>query len=182
VRFSLAAGEVVALTGSPGSGKSALMGLLAAVDRPDVGCVRWGGVDPWTLSPTERASLRRSTVAWVRAGSGAAPGLNTAHDVALLGPFGTEAFDALRAGHDHDTPSTGRRRAIARALGTRPAALLLDDPTRGLPRADGLDLLPAVVALVRAHGMGLLVATEESRARDLADRSLRLVRGRFSGA
>lgn len=175
VSLDLHEGEIVCLRGAPGSGKSALMRALAALDRTD-GDVRWRGVDPWTLPASERSALRRRTVAWVRAGAAAAPGLAALQDVGLLGAHGASAWARLSA--PASLACSERRRAVARALGTAPAALLLDDLTRGLDASEGDALARDVMDLVRAEGLALLVASDRNAFTENANRTVKLTRGR----
>ncbi len=163
-------GEVVALAGASGGGKSTILGLLMGFLTPDAGRVLVGGTD---LSSMD-ADMWRSRVAWVAQEPGLVNG--TVADNVLLGDPGASPdavaevlalagadFEADKpVGDDGEGLSGGERRrvAVARALlrvragGVR--LLILDEPTAGLDD----DTEAKVIDAVRASGVGALAGTD----------------------
>ena len=178
-------GEVVALAGPSGGGKSTLLGLLMGFMAPDSGRVLLGDVD---LAGADAAQWRRQ-VAWVAQDPGMVHG--TVADNVLLGDPSADAdavAEALRAagadfgpdkpvGDDGEGLSGGERRrvAVARALlrirsgGIR--LLVLDEPTAGLDA----DTEATVIDAVRASGVGALVVTHRAAMLAAADRVIELI-------
>ncbi|MCC2592486.1 thiol reductant ABC exporter subunit CydD [Tessaracoccus sp. OS52] len=180
----LAPGEVVALTGRSGAGKSTVLGLLMGFLVPDRGRVLLGGQD---LASSDPAQWRRS-VAWVAQEPGLVHG-SVAANVLLGDPAaGPDAVaEALRragadfapdkpVGDDGEGLSGGERRrvAVARALlrieagGTR--LLVLDEPTAGLDSHTE----SAIIDAVRATGVGALIVTHRPQVLARVDRVVEL--------
>ena len=173
-------GEVVALSGHSGGGKSTALALAMGFLRPGTGTVSVGGQD---LSDTDVASWRRS-VAWVAQEPGLIRG-TVADNVALGHPGAPESaislalrdagadFDATKpVGDDGEGLSSGERRrvALARALvriregGAR--FLILDEPTAGLD----VTTEATVIRAVKATGAGALVVSHRPAVLEAADR------------
>jgi len=186
------AGEIVALAGPSGAGKTTALNLALGLLVPDAGQVRVDGGQHLT---TKRAPAWRSHVAW----AGQTPGLlgpTVADDVALGLPSGVttadqtavlrEALDRVGGesislshpvGDDGESLSAGERRrvAMARALlrvergGAR--LLLLDEPTAGLDEAREAQIL----ATLRDLGVGVLVVSHREAVLAAADRVVEVV-------
>ena len=189
IEFTLERGEYVAIMGESGVGKSTLLNLLAGLDRPDEGTIRFDGQDLAALDDDAATLLRRTGMGFVFQAFHVLPYLTVADNVGLpldlagmdrsgrnervagmleavgLGDFGTRYPRELSGGEV-------QRVAIARALVHRPALLLADEPTGNLdPRTAGqvLDLLRAEVHRQGASG---IVITHSRAAAETADRIL----------
>jgi len=179
VDLDLRRGETTVLLGPNGAGKSTLVGLLAGLSAPDGGAVaRSGRVAAALQTPAlaRRTALANveAALAWWRVPRG------ERRERAL------DALDALRVAHVADRPaaalSGGERRRVhlARALATRPDALLLDEPFAGLDAATRADLLyDARSALAADERATLVVVHDRAEAWALADRVLVLLDGRI---
>jgi ABC-type polar amino acid transport system ATPase subunit len=184
VDLSVAPGETVAIIGPSGGGKSTLIRCLNALERPDAGSVRVGGVD--LAGPGGEAARR--TTAMVFQGFNLFPHLTVLGNVALAPvhvarrPRAEAEARALavlervgiadQAGKRPAELSGGQqqRAAIARALATDPAVMLLDEPTSALDPESVGEVLD-VVADLAAGGMTVVMVTHEMAfAREAADR------------
>lgn len=182
VSLTIERGEVVALLGASGSGKSTILRVVAGLLAPDAGTVRIDGVDV-TGVPTHRRGVGmvfqdnqlfpHRTVAenvafgLKMAGIGATQRRELASDwlrrVGLAG-FGPRTTTELSGGE-------AKRVALARTLVVEPRVVLLDEPLTGLDRELRDDLLADLSALLRAtEATALLVTHDVDEARACADR------------
>ncbi|MEO6598010.1 MAG: ABC transporter ATP-binding protein, partial [Planctomycetota bacterium] len=152
VDLTVAAGEAVAIVGRSGSGKSTLLNLIAGIDEVDAGTITTAGIDVVAAGERARSLLRARSVGFVFQSFHLLPTLTVAENIALpLELAGAPAAAsraraaellqriglADRAGAWPEVLSGGeqQRIAVARALATRPAVLLCDEPTCNLDDA-----------------------------------------------
>ncbi len=191
VNIALAAGEVVAITGESGVGKSTLLNVIAGLDAPDAGEVLIGGKNVAALAEPDRARLRASALGFVFQAFHVLPHLSLARNVALPCLLaGMNAADALAraeatlaevglAGRGGDWPavlSGGelQRVAIARALVHRPGLVLADEPTGNLDPETAGRILDLLLAQARDRRAAVLIVTHSEMVAAAADRVLRL--------
>jgi putative ABC transport system ATP-binding protein len=191
VNIALAPGEVVAITGESGVGKSTLLNVIAGLDAADAGEVLIGGRNVAALTEPERAKLRASALGFVFQAFHVLPHLSLARNVALPCLLaGMNAADALAraeatlaevglAGRGGDWPavlSGGelQRVAIARALVHRPGLVLADEPTGNLDPETAGRILDLLLAQARDRGAAVLIVTHSEMVAAAADRVLRL--------
>jgi predicted ABC-type transport system involved in lysophospholipase L1 biosynthesis ATPase subunit len=164
------AGDRIALTGPSGSGKSTLVHLMAGLDRPSAGEIRW----PMLPAPD---ILRPGKVAVVFQSPSLMPALSVVENVELpliLGgtPGDTcgAAMDALTrvglAGLAEKLPEElsggqGQRVAMARAMAARPQLLLADEPTGQLDRLTGRALIDCLLEWLADSRTALVIATHD---------------------
>jgi len=183
-------GEVVALLGDSGVGKSTLLNGIAGLDRMDGGEVQLGDTAVHRLDDTALALWRRANVGFVFQAFHVLPHLDVARNVALpllllgrddaarvqqvLGAVGL----AELGGRAPRTLSGGQlqRVAIARALVHRPALLLADEPTGNLDPDTAARLLDVLLEQARSERTICLLVTHSPAAAARADRVLRLSR------
>ncbi|HET7567373.1 MAG TPA: ABC transporter ATP-binding protein [Gaiellaceae bacterium] len=188
VSLRLAPGELVALTGPSGGGKSTLLNLIGALDRPDAGEIRVGGEDVTRLD--DASGYRAGTVGFVFQFHNLISTLTALENVQvpmlgrrgraererrareLLGEVGLEH----RAGSYPPTLSGGERQrvAIARALANEPRLLLADEPTGALDSETGAQILELLRRLRDEHGTTILLVTNDDGVAAQADRTLRI--------
>jgi putative ABC transport system ATP-binding protein len=191
VSLSVAPGEFVALMGPSGSGKSTLLQLLGGLDQPTDGDVVLEGEVISRLSDDEATRLRREKTGFVFQFFNLIPLLDVIENIAL--PFTIagldpgkddlaarirDVIDLVELGgkerHRPDQLSAGeqQRVAVARALVTRPALLLADEPTGNLDYTTGGELLHALWRSCIERGQTIVLVTHDSRAAAYADRVL----------
>lgn len=193
VGLEVRAGEVVAVTGPSGSGKSTLLHLLGGLDTPQEGEVWWAGERVDTLGTQARARRRAGRVGLVFQHHYLLEDLTVEQNVLvpalLTGRDETQRARALlarvglaeRRGDLPRVLSGGERQrvAVARALTTRPAVVLADEPTGSLDRANAEVIAGLLLDLAREEGAGVLLVTHDERLAARADRLLHLLDGRI---
>ncbi len=189
----LHAGELVALVGSSGCGKSTALNLVAAVDRPDRGSVEVCGVDLGTASEDEIVTLRRRHIGMVFQAFHLVPHLTVEENIGLplaldggrdparIREFIDRVGLSHRARHYPSELSGGeqQRTAVARALVHRPRVVVADEPTGNLDSRTGAEVLALLDELRREENAALLLATHDAAIADAADRVCRLADGRL---
>ena len=197
VSFRLAPGDVVSLTGPSGGGKSTLLNLIGALDRPDTGSIVVGSEHLERLE--NRSEYRAATVGFVFQFHHLIPTLNAVENVQLpmIGRgaargererLALELLEDCAIGHrakaSPSTLSGGERQrvAIARALANGPRLLLADEPTGSLDSATGAQILELLLGLRSRRGMTVLLVTNDEDVAELADRTLRMRDGRIEPA
>ena len=188
VDLSIAVGEFVAVMGPSGSGKSTLLHLVGGLDRPDTGEVLIEGEPLAGMNDEALASLRRRRIGFVLQFFNLFPLLSALENVAfpllldgrrdalaLAGDALARVGLAARAEHRPGALSGGeqQRVAVARALLTRPAVVLADEPTGSLDTLAGEDVLRLLRAAAD-DGQAVLLITHDAPAAAYADRVVRL--------
>ncbi|WP_174298168.1 ABC transporter ATP-binding protein [Sphingomonas bacterium] len=189
--LSVRPGELVALLGESGVGKSTLLNILAGLDDPDAGEVRIDGTLLGPLGEDARTRLRRTRIGFVFQAFHILPYLTVAQNVAL--PLALIAPDAdaakARAGEMLAAVGLGdrgqgyardlsggelQRVAIARALVHRPALILADEPTGNLDPETAARVLALFAKATRAGGAAAVMVTHSAATAGVADRILML--------
>ena len=188
VDLNVAPGEVVAVLGESGMGKSTLLNALAGLEPLDAGRVSVDGVEVSGLAEAACAHWRRAALGFVFQAFHVLPHLSVAQNVALplllLGqPDPVRVADTLAqvglGGLGDRAPRTLsggqlQRVAIARALVHRPRLLLADEPTGNLDPATGELVIALLLSQARATGAAVVLVTHSLAAAARADRALRL--------
>lgn len=194
VSFAVPRGELVALKGRSGSGKTTVLNLVGGLDAPDAGKITVDGLELADLGENGLLELRRDHIGFIFQSFGLIPILTAAENVGVplrlrrTEPRAREERVALLLAlvglTDHAEQRPGelsggqqQRVAIARALANKPSLLIADEPTGQLDAETGLAVMELLRAVVRSEGVTALVATHDAALLDLADRVLELSDG-----
>jgi putative ABC transport system ATP-binding protein len=194
VSFSIPKGELVALVGRSGSGKTTMLNCIGGLDEPTSGTVTVNGKNVTAMSENERTVLRRDDLAFVFQTFGLVPMLSAAENVGLPMRMRrlpraerdervAHLLDLVGLGnHTKQRPSElsggqQQRVAIARALANSPSLLIADEPTGQLDAETGATIMALLQSIVRSEGMTALISTHDLTLQALADRTIRLADG-----
>ncbi len=190
----VAEGELIAIVGESGAGKSSLLHLLAALDRPSAGEVWFGETRLGALTSRQSSEFRNRQIGYVWQFHYLLPEFTAAENVAMpLLARGTKRPEALtraqhwlaevglanRAQHRSGELSGGeqQRVSLARALVTEPRALLADEPTGDLDERTSEAIFALIQRLHHAHGLTSVLVTHNPDFARRCDRMLRLREG-----
>ena len=189
-------GEYIAIMGPSGSGKSTLMHILGCLDTPTGGSYRLAGEEVANLSAGRLAVLRNRFIGFVFQSFNLLARASLLRNVELPLLYGGFKGDERRARarelldqvgladrekHMPNQLSGGQRQraAIARALVTRPALLLADEPTGNLDQTSGGEVMDIFDAL-NGFGQTVIIVTHDPNVAAHAHRVIRIVDGRVS--
>jgi lipoprotein-releasing system ATP-binding protein len=196
VDIAVRRGELIAIVGPSGTGKSTLLHILGGLDRPTRGRVLLDSIDIFGYPDNRLPALRNRKVGFVFQfhhllsefdvlenaampllinGVGRAEALDRAHETLRDIGFTT------RLRHRPSELSGGEkaRVALARALAMKPAVILADEPTGNLDVASGAQMVDIFVRLSQERRMTTVVVTHNPAVADRATRRLRLAEGRL---
>lgn len=196
VNLSIQAGEMVALVGPTGSGKTSLLMLLAGLEEPDSGEVTLLGRALADLSDDGVTDLRSQAVGFIYQNYNLFPGFTVRENIGLplrlmlRPPFDAErradelltAFNLTALAQRYPNELSGGQQqlvAVARALAAKPPLILADEPTANLDSNAARQIVTRLRALADSGDHGVLLATHDLRTASQADRVLTLRDGQI---
>jgi len=196
IELTIAEGEFVSFAGPSGSGKTTLLNLIGGLDQPTAGEVWLGGSRIDTLPAGDLADLRLRQVGFVFQAYNLIPVLTARENVELVMELqGIDAETRGRLSHDilrhvgldgladrRPAELSGgqqQRVAVARAIVSKPAVVLADEPTANLDSQTASGLLEMMRELNEARGITFVVSTHDPMVMEFAKRRVQLRDGRI---
>ena len=196
VSLTVGRGEFTALAGPSGSGKTTLLNLIGGLTRPSEGRVEVAGRDVTAMSNRELAQLRLDQVGFVFQAYNLLPVLTAMENAEFPMLLQGVADDERRArvlelfertgmtGLEDRRPgklSGGQQQrvAVVRAVASRPALVLADEPTANLDSTASAALLDVMADLNRELGVTFVFATHDARVMERSRRLVRMLDGRI---
>jgi putative ABC transport system ATP-binding protein len=195
ISLTVAAGQMVAVMGPSGSGKSSLLTIAGTLEEPTSGAVLVGGKDTARMSPRAKSKLRRQVIGYVFQDFNLLPGLTAAENVSL--PLELDGMSMRRAHlaalkvleelglgarsrNFPDQLSGGERQrvAIARAVVGERTLLLADEPSGALDTVTGESVMRLIHDACK-RGVSAVVVTHDAQLAAWADRVVFLRDGRL---
>lgn len=194
VNFTINKGELVAIVGASGSGKTTMLGIIGGLDVPSSGQVLINGQDISKMREKELARVRNRTIGFVFQFFNLVPTLTALENVMLPVQFDKKAqfkpedrakelLELVGLGqrlNNRPTQLSGgeqQRVAIARALANQPALLLGDEPTGNLDSARSEEILGLLADLRRRLGLTVAIVTHDPKIAAMCDRQVTMKDG-----
>ncbi len=194
VDLEIERGQTLAIVGASGVGKSTLLHIIGALDRPTKGSVTFGGLDVFSLNDKALAQFRNRKIGFVFQFHHLLPEFNSLENTmmpALIARMGKREANSRataileqvglrdRILHKPGELSGGeqQRVALARALSLQPEVLLADEPTGNLDEKTGDRIIALLLDLNRERGLTTIVVTHNMAIADRMNRRLTIVNG-----
>ncbi len=195
VSLSVEEGEFLAVVGTSGSGKTTLLNMLGGLDVPTSGGVWIRGVSLKDMTGEERTVFRRRNIGFVFQQYNLVPALSVYENIVLPLRLDGQQIDeplldeiisilGLKDKMERlpETLSGGQqqRTAIARALLSKPAVLLADEPTGSLDSATGMEVVGLLRSCAARFHQTVIVVTHQEEVAQAADRIIRMADGKIT--
>jgi len=196
ITLSVTKGEFVAIVGTSGSGKSTLLHLMGGLDIPTSGSVKVRNMELSQMSDEQLTIFRRRNIGFVFQSYNLVPILNVYENIVLPveldGDTVDKAFfndvvellgltDKLQNMPNNLSGGQQQRVSIARALITKPAIVLADEPTGNLDSRTSADVLGLIKRTSGKFNQTIVMITHNNEIAQLADRIVRIEDGRIVG-
>ena len=197
VSLTIPEGEIMAIVGPSGAGKTSLLQIIGTLDRPDSGKVLFDGVDVLSLNDRKMSAFRNSNIGFVFQFHQLLPEFSALENVALPALIGgmsrKEAFRratglldemglAPRLNHKPAQMSGGERQrtAIARAIMNSPRIVLADEPTGSLDSRNRDEIQAIMLSLRNDRKQTIVMVTHDPDMAAIADRTVTMADGKIT--
>lgn len=197
VTLDIQAGEFTAIVGPSGSGKTTLLNLIGGLDAPSQGSICLDGVDISSLKRGDMVDFRLRHIGFVFQAYNLIPVLTAEENIEFIMLLQGQTKDERRRVVGELLAAVGltdkrsskiaelsggqqQRVAVARALASRPAFVLADEPTANLDSDSAISLLQIMEQLNHERNMTFVFSTHDPRVVQRAHRVIRLVDGRVT--
>ena len=197
VNLEIERGEFVCLVAPSGGGKTTLLNAIGGLDRPDSGEIWVAGQRIDNLGKSELANMRLNNIGFVFQAYNLIPVLTARENIEfvmevqgvaaeqrhqrsaeILAEFGLQGLEDRRPARM--SGGQQQRIAVARAIVTKPAMVLADEPTANLDSSSAEQLMDLFVALNRKHNTTFVIATHDQRVMGFARRIIKMLDGRIA--
>ncbi len=198
VSFSVPDGQFASIVGRSGSGKTSLLSLLGALEKPTSGSIQVGGQDITGLGDRALIKYRAKQIGFVFQSYNLVPNLNAIENVMLpmefagtakseRRPHAQELLNQVGITEDKQLRKPSRlsggeqqRVAIARAIANKPRLILADEPTGNLDSQNGKMIFQLLHQLAKSQNTTVVVVTHDLSIAGKADKSFTLTDGKLS--
>ena len=197
VTLEIKRGEMVAIVGASGVGKTTLLHILGTLDRPTSGTVHFDGDDVFAKDELALADFRNRKIGFVFQFHHLLPEFTALENVMMPALIRRQAQEEARGAAETILKEVGlehrlehrtgelsggeqQRVAVARALVLRPDLVLADEPTGNLDTHTGEDVFKLMHDLNRAKGVTFVIVTHNEALSNQADRIIRMVDGKIA--
>ncbi len=177
LNLSVSKGDSLAILGDSGSGKSTLLHIVAGLEKPTTGLVKFMNFDIWASNESDRAKVRREKMAVVFQQFNLIPSLtikdNIEFHAKIVGKFDSKFVhqtikilkleSILKKYPEQTSGGQQQRTAIARAIVAKPSLILADEPTGNLDEKNTTNVIEMLNTLVSKEKTTLLVATHSQQ-------------------
>ncbi len=196
VSLKINEGEFVAVVGSSGSGKSTLLHMLGGLDNATSGTVLVAGKEIFKMSDEQKTIFRRRNIGFVFQNYNLVPVLNVYENITLPVELDGGTLDKVYLENIIETLGLSsklnnlpnnlsggqqQRVAMARALATKPAIILADEPTGNLDSKTGLEVVGLLKMTSSKFNQTIVMITHNEELAQLADRVIRIEDGKIAG-
>lgn len=193
VSIQIEDGHFVSIVGTSGSGKSTLLNMLGGLDRPDSGTVTISGKDIFSMQDEELTIFRRRNIGFVFQNYNLVPILNVYENIVLPIELDGSEVDKKYVGRIIDTLGIEKkmtampnqlsggqqqRVAVARALASKPAIILADEPTGNLDSKTGMDVISLLKLTSQEFHQTIVMITHNEEIALMADGLIRIEDGK----
>jgi putative ABC transport system ATP-binding protein len=194
VDLDIAPGDFATLAGPSGSGKTTLLNMVGALDHPSAGEVTVDGQSLGDLKQAQLSDLRLRKIGFVFQSYNLVPVMSACENIEFVlelqgiakADRRAKSLEALRdvglVGLEHRRPAAmsggqQQRVAVARALVSRPAIVLADEPTANLDSKSAGELIDLMLKLNDEHGTTFLIGTHDPRVLERSKRQINMLDG-----
>lgn len=192
--FQIMPGDFISITGPSGSGKSTLLHLLSGLDQPTSGRLTYDGQDIYSFSDRERSALRRRSIGFVFQQFHLLPVLTARENILMPLLLDKKQPDEAyleqltqllgigsRLTHLPHELSGGQQQrvAVARALASKPAIILADEPTGNLDSKTGMDVISLLKLTSQEFHQTIVMITHNEEIALMADGIIRIEDGKI---